>query len=211
MPGPAAWPNRRSGTSWLSVLTAVAPAADWVPDRLIIEPASTVLDGRRAQAQLIATGYGSDGAVRDLTQEARWTTSDPAIVTVHPGGRIEPRGDGQAEVRARIGSIEAKTTIQVRNYAKADPVRFAHEVLPALTKAGCNQGACHGTPAGKNGFRLSLRGYDPALDFATLARERRAAHQPVRARGELDPPEGHRAESLTRAAGGWGPTASPTA
>ena len=49
------------------------------------------------------------------------------------------------------------------------PIRFAHEVLPALTRAGCNQGACHGTPAGKNGFRLSLRGYDPALDFATLA------------------------------------------
>ena len=149
-------------------LTAVAPAADWVPDRLIVEPASTILDGRRARAQLIATGYGRDDAVGDLTQEARWTTSDPTIVAVHPGGQIEPRGDGQAEVRARIGSIEATTTIQVRNYAKADPVRFAHEVLPALTKAGCNQGACHGTPAGKNGFRLSLRGYDPAFDFATL-------------------------------------------
>ena len=43
--------------------------------------------------------------------------------------------------------------------------------MPALTKAGCNQGACHGTPTGKNGFRLSLRGYDAALDFQTLARE----------------------------------------
>ena len=152
-------------------LTSVAAAADWVPGRLIVEPASTILDGRRARAQLIATGYGRDGAVGDLTQEARWTTSDPTIVAVHPGGQIESRGDGQAEVRARLGTIEATTTIQVRNYAKADPVRFAHEVLPALTKAGCNQGACHGTPAGKNGFRLSLRGYDPAFDFATLARE----------------------------------------
>jgi Protein of unknown function (DUF1549) len=152
-------------------LTAVAPAADWAPDRLIVEPAGTVLDGRRAQAQLIATGFGRDDAIGDLTQKAQWTTSDPTILAVHAGGRIEARGDGQAEVRARIGSIEATTTIQVRNHAKADPVRFVHEVLPALTRAGCNQGACHGTPAGKNGFRLSLRGYDPALDFATLARE----------------------------------------
>ncbi len=131
--------------------------------------------------------------MRDLTQEARWTSSDPTIVAVHPGGRIEPRGDGQAEVRVRIGSSEATTIVQVRNYAKADPVRFAHEVLPALTKAGCNQGHCHGTPAGKNGFRLSLRGYDPALDFATLAARTAPAHQPIRARGEPDPPEGHRA------------------
>src|SRR5262249_10688094 len=54
---------------------------------------------------------------------------------------------------------------------KAHPIQFEHEVLPALTKVGCNQGACHGTPTGKNGFRLSLRGYNAALDFETLARE----------------------------------------
>lgn len=46
-----------------------------------------------------------------------------------------------------------------------------HDVLPALAKAGCSQGACHGTPTGKNGFRLSLRGYDPALDWVSLTRE----------------------------------------
>ncbi len=51
------------------------------------------------------------------------------------------------------------------------PVSFAREVVPAFTKAGCNSGSCHGTPTGKNGFRLSLRGYDPALDIHTLTRE----------------------------------------
>ncbi len=50
-------------------------------------------------------------------------------------------------------------------------VSFRHEVEPILTRAGCNAGACHGTPGGKNGFRLSLRGYDPALDILTLTRE----------------------------------------
>jgi hypothetical protein len=45
------------------------------------------------------------------------------------------------------------------------------QVEPVLTRAGCNAGACHGTPTGKNGFRLSLRGYDPALDAFTLLRE----------------------------------------
>jgi hypothetical protein len=51
------------------------------------------------------------------------------------------------------------------------PVSFAREVIPAFTKVGCNSGGCHGTPTGKNGFRLSLRGYDLALDIQTLTRE----------------------------------------
>jgi Protein of unknown function (DUF1553)/Protein of unknown function (DUF1549) len=162
-------------TTWyllgLCLAPALAPAAESEPERLSIEPPGTVLDGRRAWAQLIATGHYSHGAVRDLTHRGSWTSSDPAIVTTHPDGRIEPRGDGQVEVRVRIGSSEVKTLIRVLNTGKTQPIQFLHEVLPALTKAGCNQGACHGTPTGKNGFRLSLRGYNAALDFLTLARE----------------------------------------
>lgn len=140
-------------------------------ERLTIEPTETVLDGRRDSAQLIATGYFAGGTVRDLTRTAEWSSSDPTIVAVGPGGRLEPRGDGMAEVSVRLGSGEAKTIIRVTNAAVAHPIAFEHEVLPALTKAGCSMGACHGTPTGKNGFRLSLRGYNPDLDFNTLARE----------------------------------------
>jgi hypothetical protein len=51
------------------------------------------------------------------------------------------------------------------------PVDFATQVIPALSKAGCNAGACHGTPSGKNGFRLSLRGYLPEQDYPSLTRD----------------------------------------
>src|SRR5262245_22087820 len=50
------------------------------------------------------------------------------------------------------------------------PVDFRTDVIAALSRAGCSQGACHGSPQGKNGFRLSLRGYDPDLDIQTLTR-----------------------------------------
>lgn len=50
-------------------------------------------------------------------------------------------------------------------------VSFLHDVVPILTREGCNSGACHGTPSGKNGFRLSLRGYDQALDYQSLTRD----------------------------------------
>src|SRR6202030_2558491 len=94
-----------------------------------------------------------------------------AVVDVGADGFVIPRGDGRTEIRARLGSLEAQCEIEVRNSERVRPRQFEHEVLPALTKAGCNQGACHGTPTGKNGFRLSLRGYNPALDFMTLTRE----------------------------------------
>jgi hypothetical protein len=51
------------------------------------------------------------------------------------------------------------------------PVSFGNQVMAVLSKARCNQGVCHGNQNGKNGFRLSLRGEDPAFDFASLTRD----------------------------------------
>src|SRR5438093_4751623 len=50
-------------------------------------------------------------------------------------------------------------------------VSFANDVMAVLSKAGCNAGACHGNKSGKGGFKLSLRGQDPAADYNTLTRE----------------------------------------
>ena len=51
------------------------------------------------------------------------------------------------------------------------PASFRADVVPLLAKAGCNMGACHGNLNGKGGFRLSLRGEDPAFDHAALTRD----------------------------------------
>jgi hypothetical protein len=55
--------------------------------------------------------------------------------------------------------------------AGAEPVSFRNDIMAVLSKAGCNQGTCHGNQNGKNGFRLSLRGQDPDFDFASLTRD----------------------------------------
>src|SRR5215217_2898620 len=55
--------------------------------------------------------------------------------------------------------------------ASKSPPSFLNDVMPILTRQGCNQGACHGKGAGQNGFRLSLRGYAPELDHPGLTRE----------------------------------------
>ena len=54
-----------------------------------------------------------------------------------------------------------------------DAVSFRNDVIPVLSKAGCNSGGCHGALAGKGGFRLSLFGYDPSSDFIAITKAAR--------------------------------------
>jgi hypothetical protein len=55
--------------------------------------------------------------------------------------------------------------------AQSTKVSFVKDVMPALNKAGCTSGPCHGSAKGKNGFKLSLRGYDPEADYRAIVHE----------------------------------------
>jgi hypothetical protein len=52
-------------------------------------------------------------------------------------------------------------------------IDFPNDILPHLTRLGCNAGSCHGSATGQKGFKLSLLGFDPAWDYAALTRELR--------------------------------------
>ena len=157
--------------------TAIAEADEAVdpligsPTSVEIGPADAVLSGRRATQRLIATATYADGSVRDLTRAFDWSCGDEGIATVSKTGLVRPKGDGQVVVTARKGSVEASTTVRVEGMDKPSPVSFRRDVMPVLSQAGCNMGACHGTPTGKGGLKLSLRGYLPDEDFVVLTRE----------------------------------------
>jgi len=140
------------------------------PASTAISPADASLDGRRATCQLIATGTYADGP-RDLTRALEWESADPSVAVVSKTGRVTPKGDGKVLITARRGSVETSTTVEVKGMGKPSPVSFRRDVMPVLSQSGCNTGACHGTPTGKGGFKLSLRGYLPDQDFTTLTRE----------------------------------------
>src|ERR1700676_4065326 len=70
----------------------------------------------------------------------------------------------------RIVTISIMLLASATSLRADEPLSFRTDVIAAISRAGCNQGACHGSPQGKNGFRLSLRGFDPDLDLATLTR-----------------------------------------
>src|SRR5580704_11042438 len=144
---------------------AVAP-----PEKLSLVPSKFEFANPRGTLQLVATGTYALDRIRDLTADVKLTSSDPKIARIK-GTTVIPVGDGTAKVTAKIGDREATAEVVVRGLDAPVAVSFKNETLPALTKAGCNMGACHGSPSGKNGFRLSLRGFDPPLDILTLRTE----------------------------------------
>src|SRR5262249_2330000 len=141
------------------------------PRLLTIEPAAVVLHDRWERTQLVVTGQLGPGQVCDLTARVTFSVHRPDVAEVSSKGIVMPKGNGETVVVVRFGNQEASASVRVEGMETPQPVSFARHVIPALTKAGCNAGACHGTPTGKNGFRLSLRGYDPALDYFSLTRE----------------------------------------
>jgi hypothetical protein len=138
---------------------------------LSILPSRSTLTGRRATAQLVATERGADGSVQDQTRLVEWASTNPSVASVTPKGRVIPKANGTVTIVAHKGSLEASTTVTVQAMEKPAPVSFRQDVIPSFSQAGCNTGACHGTPTGKGGFRLSLRGYLPDQDYSILSRE----------------------------------------
>ncbi len=166
--------------AWALLVLLAAPSAQAGDDRaaligspgqVAIVPADSALIGRRATRQLIASGAYTDGTTRDLTRVLDWVSLDPEIATVSAKGQVVPRANGTATIVARGGSVEAKTMVKVEGMEQPARVSFRNDVIPSLSQASCNMGACHGTPTGKGGFKLSLRGYLPDQDYLTLSRE----------------------------------------
>ncbi|MFO0919979.1 MAG: DUF1549 and DUF1553 domain-containing protein, partial [Planctomycetaceae bacterium] len=156
-------------TSWCS--GADSPAVDvGQPTAIVLEPSSFSLLGTRARQQLLVTGQYGNQEVRDLTAATSFTSSNPAVAKVE-GAVVLPIANGETQIIATIGSLTATVNCTVKQMELPAPISFKNETLMALTKTGCNMGACHGSPSGKGGFRLSLRAYDPELDIMTLRTE----------------------------------------
>jgi len=141
------------------------------PKELVAQPAQLSLSGPRATGQLVITGVYADGTVRDLTHFAEFNIQGDAIISVDGDRFITALKTGGASLAISAGGQTVKVPVTVQNFEKAHPVSFRNDVIAALNVGGCNSGACHGTPTGKNGFKLSLRGYDPASDFVQLTRD----------------------------------------
>lgn len=148
-----------------------APPAPPTPSirALKLEPASLVLKDGRDERRVLVKGVVEGDKSIDLTANAKFKATSPAV-DVDAQGYIRPKSKGTAEVLVSVAGKEIKLPVMVEEAATAE-VRFVRDIQPILAKAGCNQGTCHGSAKGKNGFKLSLRGYDPEYDYSALVND----------------------------------------
>ncbi|OWK40773.1 DUF1549 and DUF1553 domain-containing protein [Fimbriiglobus ruber] len=141
------------------------------PASLTVAPAAVTLTGPRDVRQLVVTGTYPNGVVRDLTWAVAAKSDKSDVLTVGEGLFLRGAKNGTATLTLSAGGKETTVAVTIAGLDQPKPVSFRHDVMAAFNVGGCNMGACHGTPSGKNGFKLSLRGFDPAADYNQLTRE----------------------------------------
>jgi hypothetical protein len=155
---------------------AESPSSQRPSFHLEVLPAKIRLFGPEACQRVVVLGAGVDGSRRDLSAAARVESRSPEKVRVDADGAIRPVADGRGELVVRYGQSEITVPVEIARAAQPRVVSFRNEVVPLLTKLGCNQGACHGSQHGKGGFKLSLLGFEPDVDYTAIvksAEERR--------------------------------------
>jgi hypothetical protein len=118
-----------------------------------------VLAGPGASQQLVLIGSGCE-----------LSSANPSIVSLDTAkSLITAVSEGAAEIQAKCREATARTRVEVRNQP-SDPLepRFSPDIISILTLKGCNGSGCHGSPAGQNGFKLSLFGYDVEADHSMI-------------------------------------------
>src|SRR5207249_2601529 len=95
------------------------------------------------------------------------------IARVSNTGRVTPLTNGTTKITATYGDKRVEVTVATESCDVDLPINFSNQIVPIFTKMGCNSGGCHGKISGQNGFRLSLLGFEPDLDFMTLVKESR--------------------------------------
>src|SRR5581483_7192790 len=127
------------------------------------QPAVVTLKGPFDYVQLLLTGQLATGERIDVTRATK--IDAPAnLVRLTPTGLVRPAGDGAGELKCTIAGQSVTVPVKVNGQKESPQVSLVRDVMPVLSKAGCNAGTCHGAAKGKNGFKLSLRGYDPEWD-----------------------------------------------
>lgn len=157
---PFRWRNFCIAASFLT--SAQASELKLLPDQI-------TLDGTEARHGILAVrmDQGYAAGVEKVTLRS----SNAEIARIDGTGVVVPVKDGQVTITAVAqDGATATTQVTVKGMRDAHAWSFRNHVMPVLTKATCNSGACHGALAGKGGFRLSLLGYDVEGDYQTITR-----------------------------------------
>ena len=160
--------NKNAVLIFLAVFATMATA--FAAQRFEVFPAEVNLKFLRDRQSLVCRFTEGNGVHRNVTREARFTFADAKVAKVVDGS-VFPLGDGATSLRVEFAGQSVQVPVKVEAAGEDMAVSFRNDVMPVFMRNGCNSGGCHGASRGKDGFRLSLFGYDPEGDYFRLTRE----------------------------------------
>lgn len=155
-----------------TALFALSAAPVWAADlaELRVTPPDVNLTTSLDRQGIVVQAIYADGITRDVTDKAAWTIGNPAFVR-RDANTLYPVADGATDLKIDFEGKSLTLPIKVERAVETRPISFKLDVMPVFMKANCNTGSCHGAARGKDGFRLSLFGYDPNGDHQRITRE----------------------------------------
>ncbi|MFP6703351.1 MAG: S-layer protein, partial [Planctomycetaceae bacterium] len=164
------------------LLAPSTPAADPPTRSLQVSPNPIVLGGSNRVQQIQVTAIGSDGRHFDVTHQATLETTDRHTAALDETV-LSAVSDGTTRLMVSYGGQRIDVVVRVVDRDTVPPVHFKNDIMPMLSKLGCNSGGCHGKQGGQNGFKLSVFGFDPPADYNALVKEARGRRVSLAAPG----------------------------
>ena len=161
-------------TNWLTALLLSAPLLAQAAPTLVevrARPANINLTAKQDKQAIVVQAIYSDATTQDVTATATYAFADKKMAVMDKEFVVRAAADGQTTLTVQFGGKTIALPVKVEQSATEWPISFSLDVMPVLNKAGCNTGSCHGAARGKDGFRLSLFGYDPEGDYHRITRE----------------------------------------
>ncbi len=138
--------------------------------KLEVFPPDVNLNTKRDRQRYLVVVTRADGVTLDVTKGAQVKLADAKLASITEQ-TIYPTADGSTTLEVAYGPHKATVPVNVKDAAVDRPASFKLDVMPVFMRSGCNTGSCHGAARGKDGFMLSLFGYDPNGDFNRITHE----------------------------------------
>lgn len=159
-------------TILVALTLALSPAAFAAPSLVEVRvlPRDVNLSSKVDSQSIVVQAVFSDTTTRDVTAQAQFSLADKAFARLDKSV-VYPVADGMTELTVKFASKSVTLPVKVEKSAVTPAISFSLDVMPVFTKAGCNTGSCHGSARGKDGFHLSLFGYDHEGDYGKVTRQ----------------------------------------
>ena len=159
----------RFGIAFALALIGIASRASADASFKVLPPEIKLETARDAQSFVVQLTQ-PDGVTRDVTGDAQVSLADPKLAKLD-GNKLTPLADGQTSLVVTHNGQSVNVPVTVSSATTERPISFKLDVMPVFMKVGCNNGSCHGAARGKDGFHLSLFGYDPDGDYQRITRQ----------------------------------------